>query len=229
MARRLAFGTDGTGKHGNELVRRLLALVCNNLRDRPSLPCEHDRPMPVLLQGPGGSAARCRRSHRCKTSSGVEVVQTKTIGVSHAKERSLVAYSNIDLCFDSCSSEPRWPEAPGSKLVPDANGRYALAPIDGGVLKLDTRTGAVTECRRTADALNCALAQDERQTMQDEIDRLARDNAELRGKLDGASISGAVKPTPALPSDEDVERALSLMERFLRRFEDIIDNRGTPR
>ena len=55
-------------------------------------------------------------------------------------------------------ANPAWPEAPGSKLVPDANGRYALAPIDGGVLKLDTRTGAVTECRRTADALNCALA-----------------------------------------------------------------------
>ena len=80
------------------------------------------------------------------------------------------------------------------------------------------------------DALSCALAQDERQKMQDEIDRLTRDNAELRAKLSSAPTGGAVKPAPALPSDEEVDRALSLMERFLRRFKDIMreDNKGTP-
>ena len=120
---------------------------------------------------------------------------------------------------------------PGDSLLADeTNGRYALAPLDGGVVKLDTRTGAVTECRRKDDALSCVLAQDERRKMQDEIDRLMSVNAELRAKLSSTSTGGAVKPAPALPSDEEVDRALSLMERFLRRFKDIMreDDKGTP-
>ena len=127
-------------------------------------------------------------------------------------------------------SGPALAEAVESFLVDEANGRYALAPLEGGIVKLDTRTGAVTECRRKDDALSCALAQDERQKMQDEIDRLTRDNAELRAKLNRSPTEGVEKPSPALPSDEDVERALSLMERFLRRFKDIMreDGKGTP-
>jgi hypothetical protein len=110
-----------------------------------------------------------------------------------------------------------------SILADDANGRYSLAPIDGGIAKLDTRTGAITECRRKDDALTCALVPDERQRLQGEIDRLTRENAELRAKSSGTPPTGSiVKPAPALPSDEEVDRALSLMERFLRRFKEIM-------
>ena len=118
-----------------------------------------------------------------------------------------------------------------SILADDANGRYALAPLDGGVVKLDTRTGAITECRRKDDALSCALATDERQRLQNEIDRLSRENAELRARPPTPPITGNIeKPAPALPSDEEVDRALSLMERFLRRFKTIMreGNDSTP-
>ena len=83
-------------------------------------------------------------------------------------------------------SGPASAEEVGSIMADEGNGRYALAPLEGGVVKLDTRTGVVTECRRKDDALSCALAQDERQKMQDEIDRLTRDNAGLRAKLSNA-------------------------------------------
>jgi len=118
-----------------------------------------------------------------------------------------------------------------SILADDANGRYSLVPTDGGGVKLDTRTGAITECRRKDDSLSCALAPDERQRLQNEIDRLARENSQLRAKLDSAPPTGGIaKPAPALPSDEEVDKALSLMERFLRRFKDIMreGNESTP-
>ena len=125
-----------------------------------------------------------------------------------------------------------WAEGGVSILADEGNGRYALAPFEGGVAKLDTRTGAITECHRKDDALTCALVPDERQKLQDEIDRLTRENLELRAKLNNGQSTGGgtANPTPSLPSDEDVDRALSLMERFLRRFKDIMreGEHGTP-
>src|SRR5262245_52602950 len=80
-------------------------------------------------------------------------------------------------------SGPALAQEDTSILADDANGRYSLAPIDGGVVKLDTRTGTLTECRRKDDALTCILASDERQRLQNEIDQLTRLNNELRAKI----------------------------------------------
>lgn len=120
------------------------------------------------------------------------------------------------------------------------NGRYAIAPTADGYLKLDTRTGEVTECRRpTGGGLRCVLVPDERAALQEEIDRLARDNAALKAALTGTGVSppesrapdttapeigppesGApgAGASPGSPSDREVDRALSIMERFLRRM-----------
>jgi hypothetical protein len=106
----------------------------------------------------------------------------------------------------------------------EASGRYTLAPLEGGIVKLDTRTGTLTECRRKDDALSCTLVPDERQPLQDEIDRLSRENSELRARLGSKAppAGNTVAPAPSLPSDAEIDRALSLMERFLRGLKDII-------
>jgi hypothetical protein len=120
-------------------------------------------------------------------------------------------------------SDPVLAQDDVSIMADEANGRYSLSPLDGGVVKLDTRTGVITECRRKDDTLSCALASDERQRLQNEIDRLSRENAELRARVANPPIAGSIeRPAPALPSDEEVDRALSLMERFLRRFKTIM-------
>src|SRR5262245_61620429 len=67
-------------------------------------------------------------------------------------------------------SDPVLAQDDVSIVADEANGRYSLSPLDGGVVKLDTRTGAITECRRKDDTLSCALASDERQRLQNEID-----------------------------------------------------------
>jgi hypothetical protein len=56
---------------------------------------------------------------------------------------------------------------------------------------------------------------------------LARENAELKERLVQARANPATKPispTPSspLPSDEEVDRALGFMEKFLRRFMSIV-------
>jgi hypothetical protein len=106
----------------------------------------------------------------------------------------------------------------------EASGRYTLAPLEGGIVKLDTRTGTLTECRRKGDALSCALLPDERQPLQDEIDRLSRENAELRAQLGSKAppAGNTAAPAPSLPSDAEIDRALSLMQRFLRGLKDIM-------
>jgi hypothetical protein len=112
----------------------------------------------------------------------------------------------------------------GGPALAEEAGRYTLAPLEGGIVKLDTRTGALSECRRKGDTLNCTLVPDERQPLQDEIDRLSRENAELRAQLGAkAPTAGSTAaPAPSLPSDADIDRALSLMERFMRGLKDIM-------
>ena len=108
-----------------------------------------------------------------------------------------------------------------------------------GYLKLDTRSGEVTDCRRReSGAIRCTLVADERAALQDEIDRLAGENASLKAALSGAGISppsgdargqdpgaGAVAGAPA---DRDVDRALSIMERILRRMMSVTREEPAP-
>jgi hypothetical protein len=118
----------------------------------------------------------------------------------------------------------------------DQDGRYAIAPIPDGFLRLDSRTGQVSECRREAEGYRCRMVADERNALQAEIDRLERDNAALRERL--ARSGGAPQPpnretgpgaTSRSPSEAEVDRALGVMERFVRRFMSILrEERGDP-
>jgi hypothetical protein len=105
-------------------------------------------------------------------------------------------------------------------------GRFVLAPTPNGVMRLDTRTGAMSLCTVVNGAPECRAGTDERSAMESEIARLTRENAELKARL-GNPPSG-VTSTP--PSEEDVDRALSMMEKFVRRMMQIMksDQRGDP-
>jgi hypothetical protein len=107
----------------------------------------------------------------------------------------------------------------------DHDGRFTMVPTSDGFLRLDGRTGLVSQCMKRESGFRCEVVPDERHALQDEIDRLGRENADLRSRLGAASPSsgGATgKPVPSLPSDAELDRALSLMERVLRRFKDIM-------
>ncbi len=108
----------------------------------------------------------------------------------------------------------------------DGDGRYRLTPTPDGYLKLDSRSGAVSECKRGPDGYQCRLVPDEQAALQAEIDRLANENAALREQLATASPRLPERPgesarpekAPVLPGEDEMDRALGFMEKFLRRF-----------
>lgn len=123
------------------------------------------------------------------------------------------------------------------------NGRYALSPTgDGGVLRLDTKTGTVSTCTNSGAGWACYAVPDERAALDAEIGRLQADNeklkaqlAEREGKVAGKSEDAMPKsdslrkPEPKvaegerkieipLPSDQDMDRMMSFLERAWRRL-----------
>jgi hypothetical protein len=99
----------------------------------------------------------------------------------------------------------------------ERDGRYSMTPApDGGFLRLDTRTGAVSHCRTGETGVQCRAGADERAALQAEIDRLAKENEDLRRKM--AQTGPGDRLRNALPSDEEVNKALSWMEQLMRRI-----------
>jgi hypothetical protein len=130
-----------------------------------------------------------------------------------------------------------------AQAKPDTeNGRYALSPIADGVLRLDTRTGAVSTCSNSGVGWACYAVPDERAAFDTEIGRLQADNEKLKAQLaerDG-TVAGKVeealpksdplkKPEPKvaegerkleipLPSDRDMDRMMAFLEKAWRRL-----------
>jgi hypothetical protein len=92
-------------------------------------------------------------------------------------------------------------------------GRFAMTPAPNGFLRLDKETGAVAHCAVEDGLSVCRAAADERAALEAEIARLSRENAELRAKLGGVEA-----PKKPLPGEQELERALSFTEKFVRRM-----------
>jgi hypothetical protein len=129
------------------------------------------------------------------------------------------------------------------------NGRYALSPAGDGVLRLDTRTGAISTCSNSGAGWACYAVPDERAAMDAEIGRLQADNERLKADNDKLkaelaerepTVAGTIEePLPKsdslkksepkvaegerkieipLPSDRDMDRMMSFLERAWRRL-----------
>ena len=109
----------------------------------------------------------------------------------------------------------------------ESPGRYTLQPIEGGVLRLDTQTGAMALCVKQATGVQCDPVPD-KQAAGSEIDRLMAENRQLRAdvkRLEELLAADSQSKPPSsprleLPTEEDVDKALSYMERMLRKFRD---------
>lgn len=127
-----------------------------------------------------------------------------------------------------------------AESLPDTeNGRYSLSPTDNGVVRLDTRTGAISTCTNSGNGWACYAMPDERKAMDEEIGRLEAENEKLKsqlasrepaapGKIDEAlpksdkqaapKADGERKIEIPLPSDQDVDRVMSFLERAWQRL-----------
>jgi hypothetical protein len=121
------------------------------------------------------------------------------------------------------------------------NGRYALAPVADGVIRLDSRTGAVSTCNNSGAGWACYAVPDERAALDAEIGRLQSDNEKLKAQLAARepTVTGKIdEPMPKtdslkpnapkadaerkieipLPSDRDMDRVMSFLEQAWRRL-----------
>ena len=107
--------------------------------------------------------------------------------------------------------------SPGVQPLPDIQDgeRFALQPVEGGVLRVDRRTGAVSSCRPRNGGWVCTLAADERQALETEIARLQARVAELEG---GDPQAKRNQPALRLPTGKELQDALDSVGTLLRRF-----------
>jgi len=132
--------------------------------------------------------------------------------------------------------------APPPPMPDTENGRYALSSTADGVLRLDTRTGAISTCSNSGAGWACYAVPDERAALDAEIGRLQADNEKLKKELASREpvVTGKTEePMPKsdplkksepkiaegerkleipLPSDRDMERVMSFLERAWRRL-----------
>ena len=123
-----------------------------------------------------------------------------------------------------------------AQSTPDSeNGRYSFSQVTDGMLRLDTRTGAVSFCAKKDAAWSCNTVPDERQALESEIARLQREIGALKKDMlaRGLPLPGGVASAPPagqrelnlkvpLPSDAEIDRVMSAFEKMWRRLVDMV-------
>jgi hypothetical protein len=114
----------------------------------------------------------------------------------------------------------------------DKGGRYTMSPTDDGVVRLDTRTGAMALCNRKADRWVCEDMEDSQRRLMAEIDKLRSENEFLKAQVEHLEETlglGDIQPPddtakpgtmPSLPSEEDVDKAFDYLEGMLKKLRD---------
>lgn len=125
-----------------------------------------------------------------------------------------------------------------------------MMPVEGGYVRLDTRTGIASICSKRGEAWACEAMPDAQQEMRDVISRLEGENAKLKDELkqmedtfglsapkpggpDGGPLSpdaGPPAPKAQIPSEKDVDRMFDYIEGMVRKFKERIErlDKETP-
>ncbi len=99
-----------------------------------------------------------------------------------------------------------------AQSMPDGeNGRYVLSPVPDGVIRLDTRTGAVSTCSNTGAGWACYAVPDERAALDAEIGRLQAENERSKTEMEKLKAELAARePTVSGKIDEPLPKTDSL-------------------
>jgi predicted transglutaminase-like cysteine proteinase len=131
-------------------------------------------------------------------------LETPTFGGEREREADMMRSATAMMCLILMGG------AAGAQST-----RYTFQTVEGGVMRLDAETGHVSFCTRTGEGYACRSAPDDRAALQEEIDRLKRENERLK-------LGAAPQPAPGgrlqLPSEEEIDKAMGLFERMMRRM-----------
>jgi hypothetical protein len=122
--------------------------------------------------------------------------------------------------------------AAAAETAPDSeNGRYTFTPSADGMVRLDTRTGTVSNCNNSPAGWACYAVPDERKALDDEIGRLQAENDKLKAQLAARApakgddkqaapniADGQRKIEIPLPSDQDMDHVMSFLQRAWKRL-----------
>lgn len=119
-----------------------------------------------------------------------------------------------------------------SHAADEGRSRFVMQQTDDGMLRLDTHSGAMSLCQPREGAWSCAQIEDDSAGQDAELRALQQENKKLKNEINRLRVDlqarperlTADKPREALPSEEDVDRAFSFVERLLKRFKGMVED-----
>jgi len=113
-------------------------------------------------------------------------------------------------------------------LAAEPPGRYSMTTVEGSVWRLDGATGAMSVCGRKLDHWACESVTDDALALKEEVDRLTRENQELRDKLAKAEEKEAEAAPGKSPYAGFPDHALDEMTDFvnamIRRLQEMVQD-----
>src|SRR5262249_7658962 len=179
------------------------------------------------LLGAGSSRPARRRAGLRACALSVGRVMRRVVHEGGCRMKSAAAAFAFLLCLV--------PIVQAQESMPEnERGRYTFKEISNELLRLDSHTGEVAQCSKRAVGWACQALPEDRTALESEIARLQNENAALKRELvaRGLPLPDGIKAPPAgksdsdlkLPSDADLDRAMSFLERAWRRLVDMVQN-----
>ncbi len=124
----------------------------------------------------------------------------------------------------------------------EKSARYSMTPAEGGgFVRLDTQTGQMWHCRRRDEEWSCREMAEPGLGLGSEVERLGAENKRLKAEMrqmedillgDKRRAEGRGQEFK-LPSEQDLDNAMSYAQRMLRKFREKLrefeaNSKGTP-
>lgn len=116
----------------------------------------------------------------------------------------------------------------------EAEARFAMQPTDGGMLRLDTRTGAMSFCQSRDGAWTCARIEDDSVGLSKRLAEVERENQELLREIKELRADQSARPRRTetrdiIPDEKDVDRAFTFLDNVLKRFRGMVEDMRSER
>lgn len=119
----------------------------------------------------------------------------------------------------------------------DTPGRYTMSPAEGGVVRLDRETGAMSFCTGKDGAWACKDMGNVESELKERIEELENENRALRAETrrlpahppatEPPAAGDTVPPAPPgdlpVPTEKDVDKLFDYVEGMVKKFKERID------